>query len=291
MNLKRHSGFTLVELLVVVTILTILATLLLPVLRNAVESARQITCANGMKQYAIGVFTYVDDYTGYLPPGSASVGTTTAYTSVETAIADVLFDSKDPFIGRTIYTSNANKPSPLTCPSMKRHQNGPTSVQWGELSQAWPYIDAIMNTRMEYAGPFRQINKVDGTDLKDYADPWGIYTREGGFRKLLMYSNSDCAMFVDGCSWNGNYLKSRWKTDTDGNNWIWNPSQLDGGYGHLAFRHGPMNGKKGTMFNTVFMDGHVKSHTREWLLSMPVKSLEREIYIHGNVDGNATPYF
>ena len=66
---RRHwrSGFSLVELLVVIAILSVLAAMLLPAVERSVESARRLQCANTLRQQAVGLTAYVNDFNGGLP--------------------------------------------------------------------------------------------------------------------------------------------------------------------------------------------------------------------------------
>ncbi|MBM3497414.1 MAG: DUF1559 domain-containing protein [Armatimonadetes bacterium] len=57
-----RRGFTLIELLVVIAIIAILAAILFPVFARAREKARMASCQSNVKQMALGMLMYVQDY-------------------------------------------------------------------------------------------------------------------------------------------------------------------------------------------------------------------------------------
>ena len=78
---RKVSGFTLIELLVVVAIIAILAAMLLPVLSQAREKARQAVCMSNLKQIGLAIECYVQDYGVFPPAGSPNPNNPTQFNS------------------------------------------------------------------------------------------------------------------------------------------------------------------------------------------------------------------
>ena len=64
---RLHSGFTLLELLVAISIIAILAALLLPVLSKAGTRAKAIECQNNLAQLQLAWQMYVNDHDDFIP--------------------------------------------------------------------------------------------------------------------------------------------------------------------------------------------------------------------------------
>lgn len=76
---EKASSKRLLEILVVVGILAILAAVLFPVFARAREKARQSSCLSNMKQVAIAVQMYAQDYDDTLPPAADWQGLVSRY--------------------------------------------------------------------------------------------------------------------------------------------------------------------------------------------------------------------
>jgi type II secretory pathway pseudopilin PulG len=67
---SRHalaSGFTLVDVLVTMTVIAVLIGLLVPSLAGVNETARRVACQSNVRQIGLGIVMYANDFGGHLP--------------------------------------------------------------------------------------------------------------------------------------------------------------------------------------------------------------------------------
>ena len=71
--MQKKKGFTLIELLVVIAIIAILAAILFPAFARARENARRASCQSNLKQIALGVEQYKQDYDSLYPASITAI--------------------------------------------------------------------------------------------------------------------------------------------------------------------------------------------------------------------------
>ena len=67
-GLTKRSGFTLIEMTVAISIISLLVALMLPAVTSAREAARRAHCLGNLRQFGIAINQY-HDRNGFLPPG------------------------------------------------------------------------------------------------------------------------------------------------------------------------------------------------------------------------------
>lgn len=73
------KGFTLIEMLVVISIIALLVAMLLPALTKAREASRRTVCASYVRQFMIGIHIYSNDEDNAVPNGSGHYGSRRNY--------------------------------------------------------------------------------------------------------------------------------------------------------------------------------------------------------------------
>ena len=63
----KTDGFSLIELLVVMFVISVLASLLAPSVSSAMERGRRVRCVNNLREIGAGLNMYANDHEGKLP--------------------------------------------------------------------------------------------------------------------------------------------------------------------------------------------------------------------------------
>ncbi len=171
---RNRSGFTLVELLVVMAIIGLLAALLLPALASAKERARRVRCLNNIRQLLQGAHLFAGDNEERLPSGKSE------YPDAE--------DSHVPVISgqtRTNFIKYAGSAQLLECPGLGKpfgQSGGWYYPDYGYVI-GYNYLGGHLNTPWpkfrEYSG-WRSPQKTTDdsslvllTDLNDWSPGYG----------------------------------------------------------------------------------------------------------------------
>lgn len=208
---KIKRIFTLVELLIVIAIIAILASLLLPALRKAKNTAYKSVCANNQKQLYLGLVQYDDDF-GRLPKLSeASFGATPRWWINGTSTLvwcgfGVLYPNNYVTVGQTFYC-----PSPKNQVWTPADRVGQQSYN-GRPDGTYSWERGIANNERIMNNFWirwnQTTNDCEATKMKDKlslnspnewlsCDHWGCYVSAvGGY--WMPHDNGLNVLFVDG---------------------------------------------------------------------------------------------
>jgi len=94
----RRAGFTLVELLIVVSVVGVLVALVLPAVIQARAAARRTMCQSNLRQWTLAAHLYADAHRGLLPYRGQGIQPTTRLDA-----KDDWFNALPPFMEDTPY--------------------------------------------------------------------------------------------------------------------------------------------------------------------------------------------
>jgi len=146
-------AFTLVELLVVITIIGILISLLLPAVQAAREAARRMQCSNNLKQMGLAMHNYASGWGEYFPPGSPA------------GFKHGLFSLILPYLEQLVVYDqlDINSSASNTLNNAANHQQRYTPIRC-YVCPSWPYptVYAATSTSAYYPGALTTYQGVAG---------------------------------------------------------------------------------------------------------------------------------
>jgi prepilin-type processing-associated H-X9-DG protein/prepilin-type N-terminal cleavage/methylation domain-containing protein len=220
---RTSSGFTLVELLVVIGIITLLIAILLPALNKARESAQTVQCQSNMRQVVMLCQMYANENKSWLPYGSANPPTNAHITWLTYMLGD-------PEYAPVPRMSGVVSPQVLRCPS-----NG-VSMYYNTTTTTMVYAPTTWNGKPESNSISVNVFIVGRDDQWQHAQGKKL-TQFRESTKVMMVIDSDDGNGVDYkgepfAQWTGGYIAPE----------------------HVRFRH-----NRGTTINMAFLDGHAEN--------------------------------
>jgi prepilin-type N-terminal cleavage/methylation domain-containing protein len=151
-----RGGFTLVELLVVISIIALLISILLPSLSKARETARQVKCSANLKQFSNANHMYADDFENTFVPIHWSTGPG--------------YWSRQEWVNNHEYFDRMNVDRSIGFPDGLRCPTHPDDVTWSRMyAMNWHGVDIAWSngpevSRTDVVSPARKVQTVDASD-------------------------------------------------------------------------------------------------------------------------------
>jgi prepilin-type N-terminal cleavage/methylation domain-containing protein/prepilin-type processing-associated H-X9-DG protein len=221
MMLDKTKGFTLVELLVVITIIGILIALLLPAVQAAREAARRMQCQNNLKQVSLAMHNYHSAH-NVLPFAAYGHGyggwPKMTLPFLEQANLQVQWDESKSYESEPNLTiCRASIPS-LLCPS-----DVPTKSSWSNIAYRMTnfnyavnlgdtdlYHDTSLNDATFHGAPFYYMEegasgKLQSVNFRDVTDGLSSTLMLAEVRQGGLFGTRDKATDLRGLIWYGRH--------------------------------------------------------------------------------------
>lgn len=278
----RRRGFTLIEILVVISIIGLLTALLLPAVQSAREAARRLQCRNNLKNIGLAIHNHAEAF-GKFPSGGHGAPSNSLFVQIlpyieQNALYNLInFDL--PAIRNENRTVRMLAPGLYFCPSDSRREGSVTAINYAGngghfvSKDSADHGDGVFIGRM--LGP-RDI--TDGLGQTAGVSEWiaGSFTETGSRQSIYFLSryypdrDADLADFVRDCKSLAS-MEEASISDHNGFPWMDGPFFFSTLYNHVMTPNGYSCSARPAMtaatassrhhggVNVLFMDGSVRA--------------------------------
>jgi len=162
-----QRAFTLVELLVVISIIALLIAILLPSLRRARAQSKLVVCAQNLRQVGLSIQMYSSENSGSLPLGpEPPAGMADFCFACQNTATNQVWDPADPFFGNTyiglgilLRAQTVVDPRILFCPSDDNFNLAEEEPKIGTPTDA--AFSSYIYRQIDMTPPGAQIGRLD----------------------------------------------------------------------------------------------------------------------------------
>lgn len=182
---RSIEAFTLVELLVVISIIALLLAILMPSLQKAREQAKRVACMNNLHQCHIALVVYSQDYQQNYPPhDNFPSNSGSDWSQKHPQFAYWLSKYERVNWTSRFYSSYIKDHKVLSCPNIGAEEERMWGQEWGQIGViGYNYFG---NFRGDYQGvwldekeknrmPKRNMDSPDYLLMSDLAQDWSRY--------------------------------------------------------------------------------------------------------------------
>jgi prepilin-type N-terminal cleavage/methylation domain-containing protein len=153
-KIRLRRGFSLIELLVVISVIALLIGLLLPAVQKVREAGLRTVCANNLKQIGLAVHHYVHDHHEYLPPAYVTPPNKYGWQGASWAVLILPYLEQDNLYKKwnlnvSYYDESASARQGIVptyfCPSRRDAGSSGASISGDEGCKNWVWVSVIMD--------------------------------------------------------------------------------------------------------------------------------------------------
>jgi prepilin-type N-terminal cleavage/methylation domain-containing protein len=231
--IQRHNktdGFTVIELLVVISVIALLTAILIPALAASKNLAKMVVCKSHLRQLSIANLSYANDNHGYSVPGALNIDSANLHRwyGTRASIQDPFDTAKGPLVS---YLGDVR----LHCPQIVRYTDiAPSNEKYEHGNGGYGYNFIYIGSKIWSSG-LENPDSSESAKLTDIKQPQATLLFADTAMTTRVNSESVIIRYA--------FIEPRWFIVDKEPNPVWDPSPS------LHFRH------RGRTC-TAWVDGH-----------------------------------